>query len=693
MDQEFLLEIGTEEIPAGYIRPALNFMKETMAKKLAEFSLPFDSIKTAATPRRLTLCVTGLSPRQPDRREEVLGPPKKAAFDADNQPTKAAIGFAASRGAAIDDIRIVATPKGEYLMLVQEHQGESTEIILSRFLPDFILSIPFPKSMRWGAFRASFARPVQWLLALLGGKVLDFTINDLTSGNTTRGHRFMAPHEVEIKKFSHYIETLRSLYVIADMDERREMIRKEAASAAAAAGGKIIPDDELLDTITNLVEYPIGIKGSFDLKFLELPPEVLITSMRVHQKYFTISGSDSKLMANFVAVNNTRINDIDAAAAGHQRVLRARLEDALFFYREDRQRNLEDRLFDLAGVVFQAQLGSMQEKVERIEALSLFLCDRVAPEKKTIVARAARLAKADLVTGMVGEFPTLQGVMGKYYALLEGETEEVAAAIEEHYLPLRADSALPLTIVGAIVSLADRLDTIAGCFGIGKTPTGTTDPYGLRRHALALIHIIRGHGISLSLSECIDKALELYSAKLSEEKEQAARGIHEFIRGRYMNDLIGRGVAQEAVDAVLSTSFDDIVDCRRRIDALLAVNSRETFTLLAGAFKRVINIIKGHENTSVNRELLQEAQEQKLYEVFLTVEAQVKPLVADCRYEEALEKILEMKEPVDAFFDKVMVMSEDENLKNNRLSLLTVIARLFLQVGDFSKMYNLTGRD
>lgn len=693
MNQQFLLEIGTEEIPAGYIKPALSFMKETMAKKLAEFSLPFDSIKTAATPRRLTLCVTGLSDRQPDRREEVLGPPKKAAFDADNQPTKAAIGFAASRGASIADITIVATPKGEYLMLAQEHKGEETEIILSRFLPDFILSIPFPKSMRWGAFRASFARPVQWLLALFGDKVVNFAINDLTAGNTTRGHRFMSSGQVEIKDFSHYLETLRSLHVIADLDERRELIRQEAARAAAAAGGEIIADEELLDTITNLVEFPIGITGSFDEKFLELPPEVLITSMRVHQKYFTVSGPDGKLMANFVAINNTRIADTDAAAAGHQRVLRARLEDALFFYREDRQRKLEDRLTDLAGVVFQAQLGSMLEKVERLQSLSLFLCDRIAPEKKTAVARAARLAKADLVTGMVGEFPTLQGVMGKYYAQLEGEAEDVAVAIEEHYLPVRADSALPRTIAGSIVSMADRLDTIAGCFGIGKTPTGTTDPYGLRRHALALLHTISSHGFSLSLADCIDKALELYGAKLTEDKGQAAGAINDFIRGRYMNDLIGRGVAQEAVDAVLSTSFDDIVDCRRRIDALLAVSSRETFTLLAGAFKRVINIIKGHENTTVLGDLLQEEQEQKLYQVFLTVENRVKPLLAERRYEEALDKILEMKEPVDAFFDKVMVMSEDENLKNNRLSLLAAIARLFLQVGDFSKMYTLTGRD
>ncbi|MFZ5758341.1 MAG: glycine--tRNA ligase subunit beta [Thermodesulfobacteriota bacterium] len=693
MDNEFLLEIGTEEIPAGYITPALTFMQETMAKKLAELSLSHAAITTAATPRRLALSVSGLVARQPDRREEVLGPPKKAAFDADNRPTKAAIGFAASRGATVEDIRIVATPKGEYLMLVQEHSGEETAVILSRLLPEFILSIPFPKSMRWGAFRTSFARPIQWLVALYGGKVVEFALNDLHSGAASRGHRFMAPQEVAIEDFGQYREVLRSRQVIADPAERRELIRKEAARAAATVGGTIVADEELLDTVTNLVEFPVGVIGAFDRKFLELPREVLITSMRVHQKYFTVADRDGQLMPHFVAINNTTISDKTAAAEGHQRVLRARLEDALFFFREDRQVKLAERLADLAGVVFQAQLGTMREKVERIRVLTLFLCEQLAPEQKEAAARAAELAKADLVSGMVGEFPTLQGVMGKYYARLEGESEEVAEAIEEHYLPLRADSALPGSVIGALISMADRLDTIAGCFGIGKVPTGTTDPYGLRRHALALLHIIGHHGFHLSLAACIDQALTLYGGKLTLGKSQAAQAIGDFIRGRYSNDLIGKGVAQEAVEAVLTTTFDDIVDCRRRIDALLAVSARETFTLLAGAFKRVINIIKEHDSIAVNPELLHEEQEQALHSVYLSVSAQVEPLLAASRYEEAMEKILEMKEPVDAFFDKVMVMCKDEDVKDNRLSLLTAIARLFLRIGDFSRMYTLGERD
>jgi glycyl-tRNA synthetase beta chain len=691
MNHEFLLEIGTEEIPAGYIGPALQFMQATMARKLQELSLPFDRIITAATPRRLSICVAGLAARQPDRREEVLGPPKKAGFDQDNKPTKAAEGFARSRGAAVEDIRIAATPKGEYLMLVLEHKGEKTADLLGRLLPEFILSIPFPKSMRWGAFRASFARPIQWLLALYGGSAVDFTINDLAAGNASRGHRFMAPGAVAVTDFAHYLAVLREHFVMADPEERRRMVASEAARAAAGAGGEIVADSELLDTITNLVEWPVGVCGSFDEKFLALPREVLITSMRVHQKYFTVADGSGALRANFVAVNNTKIEDPAMAAAGHERVLRARLEDALFFFKEDRQRKLADCLHDLAGVVFQAQLGTMLEKTERLEKLAAFLCAKVAPDLLPTATRAARLAKADLVTSMVGEFPTLQGVMGSYYARHEGESAEVAQAIEQHYLPLRADSALPESLAGALVGIADRLDTIAGCFGIGKVPTGTTDPYGLRRHALALLHIIAGRGLSLSLTECIQEALRLYGDRLTEERPKAAKAILDFIRGRYSNDLIARGIAQEAVEAVLSTAFDDVVDCRHRIDALLSVSSRETFTLLAGAFKRVINIIKDHADSTVAPGLLREEAEKQLYAVYLEVKEKVEPLLAARAYEPAMERILDMKEPVDAFFDAVMVMSEDAALKNNRLSLLTAIARLFLRIGDFSKMYALSG--
>lgn len=690
MNNEFLLEIGTEEIPAGYIQPALTFMQEKIADKLRGLSLSYDSIETAATPRRMALCIKGLDARQPDRKEEILGPPKKAAFDSDNQPTKAAMGFAKSRGASLDDIQIAKTAKGEYLMLVQEQKGEKTSDLLARLMPDFILSIPFPKSMHWGSYRETFARPIQWLLALYAGNVVDFSINDLTAQNNTRGHRFMAPDAVTITDFDNYLNTLRNSHVLADIDERRNEVAREVNEAAVRSGGTVVEDPELLDTVTNLIELPVGVAGTFDVKFLALPREVLITSMRVHQKYFPMAdGQQGALLPAFVAVNNTRIEDTEMAAAGHERVLRARLEDALFFFNEDRQRSLEQRLESLSGVIFQAQLGTMLEKTERLEQLTAFLCEQTSSDLHDIAVRAAHLAKADLVTDMVGEFPSLQGVMGKHYALLEGEKPEVATAIEEHYLPLRSDSALPESLAGALVSLADRLDTIAGCFGVGKVPTGTTDPYGLRRHCLALLHIINGHELPLSLELCVDKALDLYGDKLTEDREKTRQAMLDFIKGRYMHDLVARGVAQEAVEAVLSTSFDSITDCRKKIDALIAISTQETFKLLAGSFKRVINIIKDHQPREIQQQYLLEDAEKNLYEVYLEVAAQVEPLIKENRYEEAMGKILQMKEPVDGFFDHVMVMTDDENLKNNRLSLLTAIARLFLQIGDFSKMYTL----
>lgn len=693
MNNEFLLEIGTEEIPAGYIEPALHYMKSNMDRKLQELSLSYDRIITAATPRRLTLCIQGLSSCQPDRKEEVMGPPKKAAFDSENNPTKAAIGFVKSRGASLEDIQIANTPKGEYLMLIQEHKGEKTPQILAQVLPDFILSIPFPKSMRWGSYRTSFARPIQWLLALFAGEIVNFSINDLKAGDMTRGHRFMAPHQTAVKDFSDYLDVLHKQYVIADVDERFSMVDKEVTQAAIAAGGQIVADPELLNTVTNLLEFPVAVKGSFDEKFLALPPEVLITSMRVHQKYFTISDAKGNLRANFVAVNNTAIEDTNMAASGHERVLRARLEDALFFFKEDKQRKLDEALQDLSGVVFQAQLGTMLEKTQRLEKLTAFLCQKIAPEMLSSAVRAAHLAKADLVTNMVGEFPTLQGIMGKHYAINDGENSEVAVAIQEHYMPVRAGSDLPQSLPGAIVSIADRLDTIAGCFGIGKVPTGTTDPYGLRRHALALLHIISGRAISLSLRESINVAISLYGEKLTEDPKKTADAALDFLKGRYQNDLITKGCAQEAVDAVLSISFDDIVDCRKRIDALVNISTRETFTLLAGAFKRVINIIKEHSNSDIVPHLLREAAEKNLYDIYVKVQEQVEPLVNVKNYELAMERILEMKEPVDAFFDSVMVMSDDMDLRQNRLSLLLAIARLFLCIGDFSKMYTITGNE
>lgn len=686
MQHEFLLEIGTEEIPASYIQPALNHLKEALAKKLSDLALPFGAIETAATPRRLTLVVTDLAERQEDQRKEVMGPPKQAGFDGDNKPTKAAIGFAKSRGADVADIQVVSTDKGDYLMVVQEIKGQDTTVLLQDLLPELILSTPFPKSMRWAANSTNFARPLQWLLALFGGKTVVFKIDDLQSGDTTRGHRFMSPESRQVTDFKQYRQTLLDMEVMIDIQQRRDLIEKQVTEAASACGGSVVLDQNLLDTVTQLVESPHALCGSFDDKFLELPNEVLTTSMRVNQKYFTVADDNGDLLPYFVAVNNTRVNDEAISRQGHERVLRARLEDGLFFFNEDRKRRLETYTASLPGVVFQAQLGTMAEKNNRFTSLATSLAQELEPALVDTVKRAAELCKADLVTDMVGEFASLQGVMGKYYALHDGEQPEVAEAIMEHYKPLRSDSPLPSSKAGALVSMADRIDTMAGCFAIGKVPTGATDPYGLRRHALALIHIIADQGWHLSLSAIFGKALELYSAKVEMDKEATLAAILSFIKGRYINDLIATGNNAGTVEAATSVLFDDINDCSQRLEALAAIANHETFTMLAGAFKRVTNIIKDHEGSEVAQKLLTEEAEQNLFTVFNQVKGKCEPLLAKRAYSEALQAILQMKEPVDRFFDEVMVMAEDEAIKNNRLSLLTAIAHLFVQIGDFSKM-------
>ena len=684
MRHEFLLEIGTEEIPAGYILPALKSIKELMGRKLDELALSWSEIKTAATPRRLAVCVSGLDERQADRQEEILGPPRKAAFDKDNNPTKAAIGFARSRGVAVDDLEITTTAKGEYLLLRLEKKGQETFLLLADFIPEMIKAIPFPKSMHWGANRTTFARPIQWLLAIFAGKVVESGLDNIISSDFTRGHRFLAPAPFAVSDFADYISGLRKADVIVDLEERQKLVVEEITRAATDIDGQIIPDPELLNTVTNLVELPVGVCGSFSKKFLQLPREVLITSMRVHQKYFPVADMYGDLMASFVAVNNTRVKKIQLTRQGHERVLRARLEDALFFFNEDCRYPLVDRLEKLNGVVFQAKLGSMLEKTERVTELAAFLARQTAPELTTMVERSARLAKADLVTDMVNEFPSLQGIMGMHYALKDGEDEAVALGIMEHYMPLRAGAPLPAGTVGALVSLADRLDTIVGCFGIEQIPTGTADPFGLRRLALGLLHIIEDKEFALSLTACLQKAMELYGNKLT--SEVTLNNSLEFIKYRFVNDQTRRGISPGAIEAVTSVAFDDVVDCAKRIKALVAISEQPAFPLLAGSFKRVNNIIKDHRRTNVSAELLVEPGEQNLFASLTKVKKEVEPLVFEKKYEQALSAILRMKEPIDSFFDDVMVMVEDDQIRENRLSLLAGIAELFFSVGDFSKM-------
>ncbi len=686
---DLLFEIGTEELPAGFILPALEQLQQNFISKATELQLGFGQVKVAGTPRRLALMVHDLGERQPDRREELMGPSAKAGLDADGGFSKAAQGFARSKGAQVSELKVVPTAKGEYLMLAREVAGVQTAELLPDFLRALLSEFSFPKSMKWGRNTTTFARPVQWLLALYGPDVVNLSLDSIISSDRSRGHRFMAPDVIQIQGAASYEQQLAAAHVLVEPARRRQAVLAEIERAVAEnpslGSAHLAVDEALVDTVTNLVECPFAVCGAFDERFLELPDEVLITSMREHQKYFPVADGQGRLLPFFVAVNNTRVADIALTRKGHERVLRARLEDALFFFGADKKRRLEERLPDLTGIIFQARLGTMLEKSERLIKLSAMLAEKLAPEQIDAAQRAARLCKIDLLTDMVGEFPSLQGDMGAAYATGDGEDTEVALAIREHYLPKRAGSELPTSTLGALVGLADRFDTLAGCFGIGQQPTGTTDPFGLRRQALALLNIIGDRGYSLSLREMVYKVLALYGDKV-DGSAVTVDAVMAFIKGRFVNDMVASGVDQEAVEAVISLGFDDVNDCKKKIDALAAIRNDESFAVLAAAFKRIRNILKDYQGGEVVSALLVEEAESNLADVYTDVATIVLPLLDRKEYGQALAGMLALKEPVDLFFETVMVMADDEKVRGNRLNLLTAIARLFLQVGDISKM-------
>ncbi len=687
--RDLLFEIGTEEIPAGYLEPALSQIETRFSKKAAELKISHGAMTVLGTPRRLALIVRDVSEKQEDIREELLGPSKKAGLDADGKMTKAAVGFARSKGADVSELQVVETPKGEYLMLVREGKGDDTMNLLPELLQSIILEISFAKSMRWGSNQQTFARPIQWLVALLGQEVVPLHHEGIVSANLSRGHRFLANEQIVIQSAATYEEQLAEKFVIVDQSKRRKEVVRVITEAVAASttlsGGLVAIDENLVDTVTNLVETPFGVCGNFDEKFLQLPAEVLITSMREHQKYFPVVNSSGELLPGFVAVNNTKVNDVDITRKGHQRVLRARLEDALFFYNGDRTIRLEDRIDQLRGIIFQAKLGTVLEKNERLVKLARILAEKVDSSLSDEVCRAALLCKTDLLSDMVGEFPSLQGIMGGAYALHDGEKPSVALAIKEHYMPKRAGADIPSTDIGALLGLADRFDTLAGCFGIGQVPTGTADPFGLRRISLAILHIIEGKGYTISLREIVHKALALYGNKVDGGNE-TVEAVVNFIKGRFSNDCISRGIPAEVVDAAVSVNFENVNDCLERIEAIHKISLEPAFKVLAASYKRIRNIIKDNRQTSVSLDLLEHKAEEHLYSLFLEVRSEMERLIAEKKYSQALEAMLKMKEPVDGFFDEVMVMADDVAVRQNRLNLLTGLGDLILQIGDISKL-------
>lgn len=695
MAKDVLFELGGEELPARFVVPALEDVKKVLVEGLAVPGLKHGEVKTYGTPRRLAVVIKDVVERTEDVKKDALGPPVKAAFDKDGKPTRAAEKFAESVKRSVDQLKRVNTPKGEYLAAEVEEKGRSAEDILKEVFHKAAHGINFAKSMRWGDVEQAYARPLHWIVALYGEEVLPVVFADVKSGRKTFGHRFLAPAAIEVRKASDYEPALKKAHVVADIAERRSMLVERLQAAAKQAGGKLMEDDGLVDQVVNLVELPNPVVGTFEERHLELPPEVLVQEMKSHQRYFSLQDSNGKLMPRFIAVSNTPVRDEKLSIRGYERVLRSRLSDGRFFFDEDRKLPLEQRVEKLGRVVFQQQLGTQLEKVERFRTMAKELAEIVgkASAVKTI-DRAAYLAKADLVTGMVGEFPELQGVMGREYAKNSGEPEEVALAIFEHYLPRGATDSIPTGDAGALIGIADRLDTICGIAGIGKKPTGAADQFGLRRAAIAIINIVLAKKYRFALSDSVARSVSLLQPKLATVKQKAGEPpvkdwVLEFFRGR-LESLWKDEHRTDVVQAVLSAGFDDLVAAQLRLQAMSAIVGRPDFAPLASAFKRVVNIVQKQgadiAKGQVDPAKLVDDPEKQLFAAYQSTSREVSSLVSVDDYPKALQKITALKPAVDLFFDKVMVMTEDRSLRDNRIRLLVAVASLFDRIADFSKI-------
>ena len=540
--------------------------------------------------------------------------------------------------------------------------------------------------MRWESKKVAFARPIHWIIALLGENTLDFEFAGIPSGNISYGHRFLKPASFTVKNLETYLEECGKHYLAVQPDARKKQIAEQAQSLARDVGGTVEDDPELLNQVANLVEYPVGILGDYDPKYLELPKELLVMTMKHHQKYFPVSGSNGRLLPNFITISNMTGDGGAEIKKGNERVLKARLEDARFFFEEDRKRKLEDFVEELKGVVFQKKLGTSYEKMMRFSALAANLAEKVCPEKREHIERAARLCKADLISQMVYEFPELQGIMGGYYAAHSGEHDEVAQGIKEHYRPAFAGDKLPGNSVGAVVAISDKLDTILGCIGVGLIPTGSEDPYGLRRHALGIIQIVLANGWQFSFNELIDTGINQLEKKIKLKPQEIGKHAVDLFSQRYKSLLTEEGYPYDAIDAVLFTGIDSLVDVKQKVIAFSNLKTLPHFEPLAIAFRRVVSILTEDAAGEIQPDLLTDPAEKELYAKYVSIKDPVQKYIQDKDFAQALEKIVEIKGAVDDFFDHVMVMVKEDALRKNRLHLLYGISRLFANIADFSKI-------
>ena len=702
---DLLFEIGTEEIPASYVPPVLEQLSKLATESLTNHRIPFGEVETLGTPRRITLSIKDIKTLQESQETEVVGPPKRIAYDENGEPTKAAVGFAKTQGVDLSALRIVETERGEYVAASKLETGVPAREILTTLLTEWIEVLRFPKTMRWEtgseeprAF-ARFARPIRWLVALLGDEVVNCTYGATHAGRLTYGHRSLHPEPITLTSadLSTYIEKLRAVSVVVCPKERRNTIEKQVREVLEVEGCLPRLDEELLDIVNYLVENPQPIVGNFSESHLEIPSEVLITAMKTHQRYFPMWQSESGLTAKFITISNGTDGNIDGVRHGNERVLHARLNDAEFFYSEDQKTSLADKVERLGAVVFHAKLGSLLDKAERLKALVQFIGAELQVPETTIcqAERAAWLCKADLTTHMVIEFPSLQGITGKYYAQNSGESEPVAAAIAEHYQPLGADTPLPETEIGALVAIADKLDTIVGYFGIEERPTGSQDPYSLRRHVLGTIRILQDRKLLLSLDALVEKAISLYTVDLADDTQAS---VLSFIKERLRSVLILPELAiqylnlqtqhytPDLIDAVLEVGDVDVVDILKRVRALAEFRLTPNFEEIYNALNRVLRILPPDAPETVEATLLCDDAEKQLYASITEAELGFRQSIQERDYTKLLTQLAALQPAIDTFFDDVLVMAEEPALRTNRLALLNQIGQNIYAVADLTKL-------
>ncbi len=692
MQKDLILEIGLEEVPARFMSDALEQLKNKAQKLLNDNRLKCKNLHTYGTPRRLTLYIEDLSSMQEDLIEEAKGPSKNVAYDSEGIPTKAAMGFAKSRGVDIKDLIIKEIDNGEYVFAQVKKEGKNTIEVLPQLFKELVFSLSFPKPMRWADYQMRFVRPIRWIMALFGDEIIPFSIEDVHSDRITYGHRFLSNGIIEINNPREYISKLEDEYVIVDPSKRKKIIADQIKELEQKEFGFVDKDNELLEEVNYLLEYPTALCGKFDEKFLNLPQEVLITPMKEHQRYFPVWDEDNKLLNKFVTVRNGSSDYLDIVTAGNENVLKARLEDAKFFYEEDIKIKLDEKVDKLKNVVFQEKLGTVYDKMLRIKDLTEYISQKLNSSSivKENALRCAYLTKADLVTSMVFEFTELQGIMGYYYALHDGENEEICTGIREHYMPRYSGDNLPSTDVGKIVAIADKIDTITGCFAVGIQPTGSQDPYALRRQAQGICLIIKESNLDLSLKDIIVKAYKNYesSINLKLSEDEVINEMSIFLKQRLSNIMEEEGIKYDIVNSVLNVSWEKGADVFKRAKALSIFKEKQEFEALLTAFTRAGNLSKKAVKIEVKESLFEEGIEKKLWKEFLIVKEEASPLIEKGEYLKALSVISNLRDIIDEFFEEVMVMVENSRIKNNRLALLKNISDYMSNIADFSKINN-----